>query len=77
MLALVYKDGKWGYIDTTGKEIVPCQYEWYGNFSDGLAALYKDGKYGYIDTTGKVVIPFVFSHAGYFGDGLAYVEIGE
>ena len=23
----VCKEGKWGYVDTAGKEIVPCEYE--------------------------------------------------
>ena len=30
-------NGKWGYIDTTGKEIVPCNYDDVGVFYDGLA----------------------------------------
>jgi hypothetical protein len=26
-LAPVRKQGKWGYIDETGKEVVPCKYD--------------------------------------------------
>jgi hypothetical protein len=26
-MAAVKKDEKWGYIDKTGKEIVPCEYD--------------------------------------------------
>jgi hypothetical protein len=33
-MALVKKDQKRGYIDTTGKEIVPCEYDDAGAFSD-------------------------------------------
>lgn len=32
-------NGKWGFIDTTGKILVAPQYEWAGIFSDGLAAV--------------------------------------
>lgn len=28
---------KWGYIDSTGKEIIACQYDWVGQFSNGYA----------------------------------------
>jgi hypothetical protein len=31
-MASVKKDGKWGYIDKTGKEIVPCEYDDAENF---------------------------------------------
>ena len=51
------KDGKYGFIDTTGKEVAPCQYDDAESFSEGFARVEKDGKYGFIDTTGKVVIP--------------------
>jgi hypothetical protein len=30
----VEKDGKWGYIDKTGKEIIPCEYDDVCDFSD-------------------------------------------
>ncbi|MDR0650470.1 MAG: WG repeat-containing protein [Candidatus Peribacteria bacterium] len=28
------KDEKWGYIDKTGKEIIPCEYDCTWSFSD-------------------------------------------
>jgi hypothetical protein len=33
-MAVVEKGEKWGYIDKTGKEIVPCEYERIEAFSD-------------------------------------------
>jgi hypothetical protein len=33
-MALVEKDGKRGYIDKTGKEIIPCEYDDVWDFSD-------------------------------------------
>ncbi len=36
-LAAVKKKGKWGYVDKSGNEIIPCIYEDAFNFSSGLA----------------------------------------
>lgn len=36
-LAPVRKDGKWGFIDETGKTIIPFQYDLAGIFNEGLA----------------------------------------
>ena len=58
-LAVVWKDGKCGYIDTKGNEVIALtDKQFYSDFSDGLAAVSKDGKFGFIDKTGKLVIPF-------------------
>ena len=74
-LAKVKKDGKYGYIDRAGKEVIPCQYDDADRFNIGLAAVSKDGKYGYIDRMGKEVIPFKYFHACRFSDnGLAVVS---
>jgi len=40
--------GKHGFIDSTGREVVPCVFEYAGDFSEGLAAVLIDGKWGYI-----------------------------
>ncbi len=74
-LAKVKKDGKYGYIDRAGKEVIPCQYDDADRFNIGLAAVSKDGKYGYIDRMGKEVIPFKYFHArSFFDNGLAVVS---
>lgn len=51
-----YADGdmKVGYIDVSGKEVVPCIYSVYGHdFSEGLAVVKKDGIYGFVDKKGN------------------------
>jgi len=52
-----YND-KYGFIDQTGKLVIPCQWKDAFSFSEGLAAV-KDtnDKWGFIDKTGKLVIP--------------------
>ena len=79
-LAVVTLNDKCGYIDKTGKEVVPCKYDslvthsYEGEFSEGLAMVALNGKYGYIDMTGKEVIPCQYDRAKDFSEGLAAVE---
>lgn len=42
-----------GYIDVHGKEIIPCIYNNYRDFSEGLALVEKDGIYGFVDKKGN------------------------
>ena len=79
-LAWVQKEGKRGYIDKTGKEVIPCQYGDVKSFSEGLAAVYNsaDGYWGYIDKTGNTVLPFQYQTAESFGErytGYAMVKL--
>ena len=45
-LAAIERNGKWGYIDKEGKDVIPCRYEGAHNFSEGLAAIERNGKWG-------------------------------
>lgn len=48
-LKQVEKNGKWGFIDDAGREIIPCTYEDSEPFKNGLAAIYVGGRrYDYI-----------------------------
>jgi hypothetical protein len=72
---------KYGYMDKTGRVVIPLQFHNSGHFSEGLAwvAVLKEQKwlYGFIDKTGKMVIEPQFVHQpGDFVDGLAKV-IGQ
>lgn len=41
--------GAYGFVDTTGKLVIPYQRDWtaISEFTDGLAFVRKDDKYGY------------------------------
>ncbi|WP_201317552.1 WG repeat-containing protein [Paenibacillus sp. EPM92] len=70
-------DIKMGYINTSGKIVIPARSGQYGAFSDGLAVFTKDpifGKYGYIDKTGKEVIKPLYENPHDFSEGLAAVR---
>lgn len=56
-------DGKWGYIDNTGKICIEPQYEDAKPFTNGLAAVKTKGFWGYIDMEGNIVIEPVFQDA--------------
>ena len=75
-LALVEDDNEmFGFIDKTGKVVIPCQWKDAWPFSEGLAAVQDfDKKWGYIDKTGKVVIPCKWLEAECFENGRAYVR---
>ena len=61
-LAAVFKDSKWGFIDTTGKLVIPCEWDGIDStkqtvFYGGFAHVEKDDKWGIIDTAGTLVVP--------------------
>ena len=67
---------KYGYLDPTGKEAIPAQFDDAQRFSQGLAAIrvgdYRTGSWGYIEKTGTLAIPAQFADADRFSEGLAY-----
>jgi hypothetical protein len=71
--------GKWGFIDSTGKEVIPIIYSSIGIdvFKGGLAAVKLNGQYGYINEKGETVIPFQFDDANSFDEDYAIVELNH
>ena len=67
------KTHKYGYIDKSGRDIVPAKYKDAYDFSEGLASVARGKYYGYIDLQGNEVITPQFDQAGDFRDGLAPV----
>lgn len=59
-LAKVKFEKKWGFIDTSGVEVVPPRYHEVGDFVDGLARVRVNEKWGLVDTTGAVIIKPTF-----------------
>ncbi len=45
----VKRDGKYGFIDSTGKEVVACQYDTVAAFINGKSLVTLKGKQSYID----------------------------
>ena len=76
-IRIVQEGGKYGIIDKTCKEIVPCKYDDATSFSEGIACVKLNGKWGYVDETGKEITPFKYDNAYSFSQGLARVKLNE
>jgi hypothetical protein len=81
-LAAVEVDGKWGYIDRTGKMVILPQFLGARDFKNDRALVkFPPENWRYIDRTGKVAIEIDFGnwsiHARDFSEGLAAVFIED
>lgn len=66
-----------GFIDKTGKQIIPCQYVNAGSFSeDGFATISVDDQWGIIDAEGNTVVEPCFKYAGPIVGGTSIVNDG-
>ena len=54
-LAKVKLNDKYGFIDKTGKEVIPIKYDHAYGFSIGLALVKLEGKWFYINPKGECV----------------------
>ncbi len=55
-LAAFPHDGKFGYIDQTGKFVIPAQYDAASRFVRGIASVSINGKWGLINKAGETVL---------------------
>ncbi|MCL2424914.1 MAG: WG repeat-containing protein [Oscillospiraceae bacterium] len=72
--AAVKMNGKWGFIDTSGVEVIPFVYDDALSFGQHLAAVKVDGFWGYISLYGHLVINAEFLEAKGFSGGNAPVR---
>jgi WG containing repeat len=69
--------GKYGFIDKTGKVVIPVTFDHAARFSGGLAAVMKGTKWGFIDKTGQFAIPAIYDRAENVVDGVAFVYLHD
>ncbi|GAC1428811.1 MAG: hypothetical protein NVSMB6_28450 [Burkholderiaceae bacterium] len=74
-MAAVRIDGKWGYIDHTGKVVIQPKFELASAFFNGMASIMMGGKYGYIDKTGTIVVAPKYGYAHFFLGEIAEVAL--
>ncbi|MDR2009079.1 MAG: WG repeat-containing protein [Bacteroidales bacterium] len=64
-ICAVYNKERMGFIDNSGKEIIPCEYSGESQFNEDLVFVKKIGdkneKYGFLNKSGETVIPFVYT----------------
>lgn len=80
-LAAVELDGKWGFIDKTGEEVIPLEYSFVMPFSEGVAWVTSSNQrhnpWGLIDKEGNEVLPHEYYNPSPFSEGLAIVDAGD
>ncbi len=69
--------GKYGYKDSTGKEIVAPIYDLAYPLNEGMAAVRKGGKYGYLNDSGKEIVAPKYDFTWHFIGGYATVKSGN
>ena len=56
---MVIYEWKYGYVNKTGKSVVPCIYDWIKAHDEEFSYVRRDGKYGIINYEGDVIIPCI------------------
>jgi hypothetical protein len=74
----------WGFIDTTGRWVIPPKYRWASSFQNGLALVDRTNDCAYINTKGGQVLRLLASGDKHcisiwsdFSDGLIPWPFGE
>ena len=70
-------NGKYGFIDKTGREVIPCKYDYVWDFEEGLAGVELNGSWGVIDKTGREICPCKYDDVGDFNEGFARVILNN
>src|SRR5688500_17725301 len=65
----------YGFVDETGNWVIEPQFDFAGDFVEGLAVVGNDGQYGYIDPGGTLVVQPQYDFAADFAFGLAPVVV--
>lgn len=73
-LARVFRNKKFGFVNSSGKEVIGANYADAGIFSDGLAAVKVDGKWGYINPDNKFIVEPTYDFTLKFTNGLSSVR---
>ena len=80
-------NGKWGYLDSTGRTVVPFEYDAVWGYSamggedtpyesfDGYVTLCKDKKFGVMKDDGTIVADFIYDGATPVVDGKAFAKV--
>lgn len=75
-LAIVVKDEKFGFLNKSGKTVIPLIYDDAYDFKDGFAIVKKDGKEGLINLKAELKIPFIYDEIREFDDCYS-AKLGE
>ncbi len=75
---IVKLDGAYGlYNVDSRKNILPLEYDFIYQTSEGFNAVKKEDLYGFVDTKGKTLVPPTYENARSFTEGKAAVKIKD
>jgi hypothetical protein len=79
--ALVQQGKSKGFIDATGKAVVPVRYSHVEPFAEGLAAVGEPAsgggmRFGFVDRDGKLIVPLQYDWVNSFENGMAKIALG-
>jgi hypothetical protein len=69
------KNGKWGYFDEMGKEVIKPSYDYAESFTKGIGIVTKDSLTGIIDIKEKFIIPNAYSTIEWI-EGTDFLKVG-
>ena len=70
-------DGKYGFINEDGEEIISCKYEDADAFSDGVAKVKSAEGWGFVNEDGEEIVACKYEEVCRFYEGLAKVKSAE
>ena len=70
----VQRNGKYGFLDRTGREVVPCIYDETGVYVLARTLVRIGDRYGIIDTAGRYVLPLEYENTSYTGEKYMYYD---
>jgi len=70
-LFLIHQNNGYGYIDQSGKVVIPTRYDWASEFSEGVALVRSGSSTFFIDMNGDEVISSRLQPSESYSDGLA------
>ncbi|MBI5913790.1 MAG: WG repeat-containing protein, partial [Bacteroidetes bacterium] len=77
-VGIVESGGKWGMVDSKGKQLLPCRYDGLGfleNTGNKVLRIFKkEEKYGLIDTLGQLAVGVQYDNIGSFSEGRLAVK---
>lgn len=75
--ALVKLKGKYGFIDTLGKIVIPCEYDNASSFSEGISIVFSECKTALLYKDGKVTLLYKdYEYVNTFKENRSIVSIG-
>ena len=72
-----FENGKYGYIDASGRPVIEARFDGADSFYEGLALVWIVDKAGYINRTGEIEIDPQFDGASHFSEGISLIRIGH